>query len=96
MKDQPKKTEHQPVLFRFTDKQYEYLSRSAYESGSNSMQEFVNKRLFKNIDDELTALRAKQKKLGVQDSRFYTPKERKKMGLKVRRGRRKLPLKEWR
>lgn len=80
-----------PVHLYLQDKRYELLRRRALHEGHNSLQQVANTRLFKsNWLQELEKLRVEQRKLGYKDETFFHPKVLRSMGIKVKRGRRRL------
>lgn len=80
-----------PVNLYFRPKRYELLRRRALHEGHNSVQKSIDSRLFKsNWFEELEMLRKEQRKLGFKDTNFYHPTILHKLGIKVKRGRRKL------
>lgn len=80
-----------PVNLYFRAQCYELLRRRALYEAHNSVQKSINTRLFKsNWLEELEMLRREQRKLGYKDAIFYHPRVLHHMGLKVKRGRRRL------
>lgn len=78
--------------YRTTWKQFEYLSRSAFQAGHNSIKKVIDERVFdRKWMTKLEELRQQHRKLGIKDFNFWPAVVRKRLGYKVEMGRPKKP-----
>jgi hypothetical protein len=75
--------------FRATHERSEYLRRSAFNTTGNSVQALIeNRSIPKTWREELDEMRKQHRKLGYRDWQFYHPDVLRRMGVRVKPGRR--------
>jgi len=83
--------EQLPVKYNTRQKKFEYLARLTANSSHGSMNQILDDLIFNRPrrpwQKQLESMRKQHKKLGLSDNLFLHPTIRRRMGLKVKRGR---------